>query len=72
MLKKLPNLKLAYVIGRNTTFPDPGKKEQNREPGPYYNGWGCTFLIEGQINNEPALMYKGAERVVPMVAWGWL
>ncbi|CAN5501533.1 hypothetical protein BH10BAC2_BH10BAC2_28670 [soil metagenome] len=71
MLRKFPNLKLVYVIGRTTTFLDPGKKEQNREPGPYYNGWGCKFLVEGQINNEPELIYKGADRKVPMVAWGW-
>lgn len=71
MLRKFPNLKMVYVIGRTTTFLAPGKKPQNREPGPYYNGWGCKFLVEGQINNEPELSYKGADRKVPMVTWGW-
>lgn len=71
LLTKFPNLKVVYVIGRTTTFLGPGKKPQNREPGPYYNGWGCKFLIEGQINEEPELQYKGENRKVPMVTWGW-
>lgn len=71
LLTKFPNLKVVYLIGRTTTFLGAGKKQQNREPGPYYNGWGCKFIIEGQINNEPALQYKGPERKVPMIAWGW-
>ncbi|MBG9375340.1 hypothetical protein I5907_03790 [Panacibacter sp. DH6] len=71
LLTKFPNLKVVYLLGRTTTFLGTGKKQQNREPGPYYNGWGCKFLIAGQINNEPELQYKGVERKVPMVTWGW-
>lgn len=68
---KFPNLKIVYFIGRTTTFVGKGKKQQNSEPIPYYNGWACKWLIEDQINNDPGLAYKGRQAVAPMVTWGW-
>lgn len=69
--QKFPNLRLVYVIGRTTTFLGPGHNARNREPGPYYNGWGCKQLIQAQINGNPSLAYKGPNAVVPLVTWGW-
>ncbi|CAN5215306.1 hypothetical protein BH11BAC6_BH11BAC6_09420 [soil metagenome] len=71
LLKKFQNLKVVYLIGRTTTFLASGKKPQNREPGPYYNGWACKFLIEDQINGNIATAYKGPDAVSPMITWGW-
>ena len=69
---KFPNIKLVYVNGRTTTFIDSSKKKIfNTEPCPYYNGWGCKFIIEDQINQVPSMAYKGANAVAPLVTWGW-
>jgi len=66
---KFINLKLVYMNARTTTF---NKKEiPNKEPCPYYNGWGQKFAIEDQINGVPGTKYKGLNPVAPLFAWGW-
>ena len=66
---KFPNIRLVYVEGRTTTFH---KYEiPNREPSPYYNGWGEKFVIQDQINGVPGTQYKGDSAVAPLVTWGW-
>lgn len=67
--RKFPNLKLVYVLGRTRTFGNI--KYWNREPGPYYFGWGCKWAIEDQINGVPGTTYKGANAVAPMLTWGF-
>jgi hypothetical protein len=67
--QKFPNLKLVYVLGRTKTFGN--LKYWNREPGPYYFGWGCKWAIEDQINGVPGTEYKGENAVAPMLTWGF-
>jgi len=66
---KCPNLKFIYVLGRTTTFGDV--RLTNKEPSPYYCGWGWKFLIEAQINGAAGTQYKGDSAIAPMVTWGW-
>ena len=70
---KFVNLKLVYLLGRTTTFPDSFTITMvtNKEPCPYYNGWACKFAIEDQIHGKPGTEYKGDSAVAPMVTWGW-
>jgi hypothetical protein len=66
---RFPNAKLVYVEGRTTTF---NKKEiPNREPNPYYNGWGEKFAIQDQIKGVSGTQYKGDSAVAPLVTWAW-
>jgi len=67
--KKFPNVKLVYVLGRTRTFGF--MKYWNREPNPYYFGWGCKWAIEDQINGVPGTTYKGSDAVAPMLTWGF-
>jgi hypothetical protein len=67
--RKFPNVKLVYVLGRTRTFGN--MKYWNREPNPYYFGWGCKWAIEGQINGAPGTIYKGSDAVAPMLTWGF-
>ena len=69
---KFRNLRLVYFLGRTTTFDSFGFSQvTNREPCPYYNGWGCKFAIEDQINGVPGTEYKGDTAVAPLMTWGW-
>jgi hypothetical protein len=67
--QKFPNLKVVYVLGRTRTFG--AKALWNREPSPYYFGWGCKWAIEDQMNGAPGTEYKGGNAVAPMLAWGF-
>jgi len=67
--QKFPNLKVVYVLGRTKTFGSIAT--WNREPSPYYFGWGCKWAIEDQINNVPGTEYKDSNAVSPMLAWGF-
>jgi hypothetical protein len=68
-LKKFPNLKVVYLLARTRTF---GNQELfNREPSPYYFGWGCKWAIEDQINGVHGTEYKGKNAVSPMITWGF-
>jgi len=66
---KFPNIKVVYVLARTRTFGN--LKYWNREPGPYYFGWGCKWAIEDQINGVPGTRYKGTHSVAPMITWGF-
>lgn len=70
MKKKMPNLKVVYVLGRTRTFPNT-KTPWNTEPSPYYFGWACKWAIEDQINGVSGTEYKGPGAVSPMLAWGF-
>jgi hypothetical protein len=67
--KKFKNIKLVYVLGRTRTFG--AKAMWNREPSPYYFGWGCKWAIEDQMNGTPGTKYKGVHAVAPMITWGF-
>ena len=67
--KKFPNVKIVYVLGRTRTFGN--QILYNREPSPYYFGWGCKWAIEDQINGVPGTEYKGKKPVSPMITWGF-
>ncbi|MEO8710466.1 MAG: hypothetical protein ABI405_00015 [Parafilimonas sp.] len=67
--QKFTNLKVVYVLGRTRTFGNQAL--WNREPSPYYQGWGCKWAIEDQINGVPGTEYKGKNAVAPMLTWGW-
>jgi hypothetical protein len=67
--QKFPNIKVVYVLGRTRTFGNLA--QWNREPSPYYMGWGCKWAIEDQINGVPGTQYKGKNAVAPMLTWGW-
>jgi hypothetical protein len=67
--KKFKNVKLVYLLGRTRTFGN--QRPWNREPSPYYLGWGCKWAIEDQINGVPGTEYKGPNAVAPMITWGF-
>jgi hypothetical protein len=69
MKKKFPNLKVLYVLGRTRTFGD--NVPWNKEPSPYYFGWGCKWAIQDQIKGVAGTQYKGRNPVAPMITWGF-
>jgi len=66
---KFKKLRLVYVMGRATTFNKT--QIQNKEPCPYYAGWGQKFAIEDQINGVAGTRYKGVNAVAPLYTWAW-
>jgi hypothetical protein len=66
---KFPNLKIIYVLGRTKTFGN--NATWNKEPSPYYFGWGCKWAIQDQIKGVPGTEYKGDSAVAPMISWGF-
>ena len=68
--QKFPNVKVVYLLARTSTF---GANQHifNREPCPYYFGWACKWAIEDQINGVPGTEYKGANKVSPLITWGF-
>ena len=70
---KFPNEKVLYLLGRTRTFNDAGNNATpwNTEPSPYYFGWACKWAIEDQINSVPGTEYKGANKVAPIITWGF-
>lgn len=69
MKSKFPNLKILYVLGRTKTFGD--NAPWNKEPSPFYMGWGCKWAIQDQINGVPGTEYKGSNPVAPLITWGF-
>jgi hypothetical protein len=63
------DIKVVYVLGRARTFGN--LKYWNKEPGPYYFGWGCKWAVQDQINGIHGTEYKGANAVAPMITWGF-
>lgn len=66
---KFPNAKLLYLLARPRTFGDLAIP--NREPNPYYFGWGCKWAVEDQINGVSGTAYKGSRPKAPLITWGW-
>lgn len=71
--EKFPNAKVLYLLGRTRTFNNAGDNATpwNTEPSPYYFGWACKWAIEDQINGVPGTEYKGANKVAPIITWGF-
>ncbi len=68
---KFPNVRVAYVLARTTTIYMPIRDDnKQQEPIGYYLGFADKWLIEDQINGDPALAYKGDNPVSPIVTWG--
>lgn len=68
--QKFPNVKLVYLLARTATFGDH-VHPFNTEPCPYYLGWACKWAIQDQINGVSGTEYKGANKVSPLITWGF-
>ncbi len=69
--ERYPNLRLLYLTGRHTTDYMPADaKDKHKEPRAYLNGWACKFVIEKQIDGDPALSWKGVNAKAPLLLWG--
>ncbi len=69
--QKFPNVRVAYILARTTTIYMPiWDDNKQQEPIAYYLGFSDKWLIEDQINGDPALAYKGDHPVAPIVTWG--
>lgn len=65
-----PNLKIAYLSSR--IYAGYASTDLSPEPEAYQSGFAVKWLIEDQINGDPALNYdptKGSV-VAPWLAWG--
>lgn len=73
LLAKFPNLKQVYLSGFGYGgYADPTKEFYDMivEPSSYWNNWSVKFLVENQINGDPALKFTEPDRMSPWVAWG--
>jgi hypothetical protein len=68
--KRFPNLKLVYLSSR--TYGGYAKTRLNPEPYAYESGFAVKWLIEKQIQGDPALNYdaKKGKVNVPWLSWG--
>lgn len=71
MLKaEFPNLKITYLSSRTRShgYSPSGISD----PGAFENGFGVRWLIEDQINGNPALNYNPdlGQTPVPYLSWG--
>ena len=67
---RFPNVKLAYVSGR--TFGGFAKTPLNPEPYAYESGFAVKWLIQQQLQGDPALNFdpnKGGVKS-PWLSWG--
>lgn len=64
--QKYPNLRLAYLSSR--TYGDYGSAA--RGIGAYESAFAVKWLVQDQINGDPALDYTGANAVAPWLSWG--
>jgi hypothetical protein len=67
---RFPNIKLVYLSGR--TYGGFAKTGLNPEPYAYESGFSVKWLIEQQLQGEPALNYdvkKGPVKA-PWLSWG--
>jgi hypothetical protein len=68
--ERFPNAKLVYLSSR--TYGGYAKTPLNPEPYAYESGFSVKWLIEQQINGDPALNFdpkKGAVKA-PWLSWG--
>lgn len=71
MLKtRFPNLKMIYLSSR--TYGGYANTRLNPEPYAYQTGFAVKWLIEDQLNGDPALNYDPANGTVaaPWLSWG--
>jgi hypothetical protein len=67
---RFPNIKLVYLSGR--TYGGFAKTRLNPEPYAYESGFSVKWLIEKQVQGDPALNYdpkKGPVKA-PWLSWG--
>jgi hypothetical protein len=69
MKVKFPNLKLLYVLARTRTFGD--NAPWNKEPSPYYMGWGCKWAIQDQMERIKDPQEEAAIPITPLITWGF-
>jgi hypothetical protein len=67
---RFPNLKLVYLSSR--TYGGYAKTPLNPEPYAYESGFAVKWLIEQQVEGDPALNYDAAKGPVkaPWLSWG--
>jgi Cu/Ag efflux protein CusF len=67
---RFPNVKLAYLSGR--TYGGFAKTPLNPEPYAYESGFSVKWLIEQQLNGDPALNCEARRGPVkaPWLSWG--
>lgn len=73
MMDYFPNMKIVFVSGRHYGgFADTLNEQYSAiaEPSSYWNNFSVKWLIERQINGDPALKYFGAGIRTPFVTWG--
>lgn len=65
-----PNLKMMYVSSR--IYAGYSTDDLNPEPYSYQSGFGFKWVVEAQINGDPALNYDPDQGDVnaPWLAWG--
>jgi hypothetical protein len=68
--ERFPNLKLCYLSSR--TYGGYATTGLNPEPYAYESGFAVKWLIEEQLNDDPALNYDPAKGAVkaPWLSWG--
>jgi hypothetical protein len=68
--RRFPNLKLVYLSSR--TYGGYAKTRLNPEPYAYESGFAVKWLIEKQLNGDPALNYdpKKGKVMAPWLSWG--
>jgi hypothetical protein len=66
-----PNARLCYHSGRHTTafLPDPVAMKKHAEPRAWLHGWAIKWLIEDQMDGDPALTFEGAAAKAPLSTW---
>jgi hypothetical protein len=65
---KFPNANLCYIASR--TYGGYDTTGGNPEPFAYYQGWAVKELIDGQINGDTSLAYRGSQPRSPWLSWG--
>jgi hypothetical protein len=63
--QRFPNLRLAYLSSR--TY---GHYAPNRGQSAYESAWSVKWLIEDQIDGDPALEFEGNGAPAPWLSWG--
>jgi hypothetical protein len=68
--ERFPNLKLVYLSSR--TYGGYAKTRLNPEPYAYESGFAVKWLIEKQLQGDPALNYDAKKGKVnaPWLSWG--
>ena len=73
LMDYFPNMKIMYLSGRHYGgFADTLLEQYPAisEPSSYWNNFSIKWLIERQINADPALKYYGAGVKAPFITWG--